>query len=203
MPNEHVVAETDEIPDDIVDEMKALGLFGLTDPRGIRRPRADDGRRGARRCSSWARPRRPSARCSAPRWASARRASCSTAPRRRRSKYLPRLATGELIASFALTEPEAGSDAASLRTTRHPRRRPLRRQRHQALHHQRAARRHLHADGAHRPRGQGRRRRLGLHRRGATRPASRIGKPDKKMGQRGAHTCDVIFDNCRVPAEHS
>ena len=35
-----------------------------------------------------------------------------------KAQYLPRLATGELIASFALTEPEAGSDAASLRTTR-------------------------------------------------------------------------------------
>ena len=34
-----------------------------------------------------------------------------------KEKYLPRLATGELIASFALTEPDAGSDAASLRTT--------------------------------------------------------------------------------------
>src|SRR6202035_1341016 len=33
------------------------------------------------------------------------------------AKYLPRLATGEIMASFALTEPEAGSDAASLRTT--------------------------------------------------------------------------------------
>ncbi len=31
--------------------------------------------------------------------------------------FLPRMATGEIIASFALTEPEAGSDAASLRTT--------------------------------------------------------------------------------------
>ena len=26
------------------------------------------------------------------------------------------------------------------------------------------------------------------------------GKPDTKMGQKGAHTCDIIFDNCRVPA---
>ena len=34
-----------------------------------------------------------------------------------KAKYLPKLATGELIASFALTEPDAGSDAASLRTT--------------------------------------------------------------------------------------
>jgi len=32
-------------------------------------------------------------------------------------RYLPRLARGELLGAFALTEPEAGSDAASLRTT--------------------------------------------------------------------------------------
>ena len=33
-----------------------------------------------------------------------------------KQKYLPRLATGESVAAFALTEPEAGSDAASIRT---------------------------------------------------------------------------------------
>jgi len=27
-----------------------------------------------------------------------------------------------------------------------------------------------------------------------------IGKPEKKMGQQGAHICDVIFENARVPA---
>ena len=31
--------------------------------------------------------------------------------------YLPRMATGELIGSFAVTEPDSGSDAASLRTS--------------------------------------------------------------------------------------
>lgn len=34
-----------------------------------------------------------------------------------KSKYLPRLASGELIGSFCLSEPEAGSDATSQRTT--------------------------------------------------------------------------------------
>ena len=34
-----------------------------------------------------------------------------------RARYLPRLATGELIAAFCLTEPGAGSDAAGIRTT--------------------------------------------------------------------------------------
>jgi len=32
VPAEHVVQETDEIPEDIVAEMKELGLFGLTIP---------------------------------------------------------------------------------------------------------------------------------------------------------------------------
>ncbi len=33
-----------------------------------------------------------------------------------RSRYIPRIASGELIAAFALTEPDAGSDAAAIRT---------------------------------------------------------------------------------------
>jgi len=33
-------------------------------------------------------------------------------------------------------------------------------------------------------------------------PGVSFGKRDRKMGQKGAHTCDVIFENCRVPAEN-
>ncbi|MFX6335081.1 acyl-CoA dehydrogenase family protein, partial [Acinetobacter baumannii] len=33
-----------------------------------------------------------------------------------KQNYLPRIASGELVISFALTEPNAGSDAASLQT---------------------------------------------------------------------------------------
>ena len=35
-----------------------------------------------------------------------------------KKKWLPKLAAGEMIAAFALTEPEAGSDAASIRRRR-------------------------------------------------------------------------------------
>jgi acyl-CoA dehydrogenase len=31
-------------------------------------------------------------------------------------------------------------------------------------------------------------------------PGLSVGKPEKKMGQQGAHICDVIFENARVPA---
>jgi alkylation response protein AidB-like acyl-CoA dehydrogenase len=34
-----------------------------------------------------------------------------------KAKYLPRMASGELIAAYALTEPQSGSDALSVRTT--------------------------------------------------------------------------------------
>ena len=67
---------------------------------------------------------------------------------------------------------------------RDPRRRPLRGQRHQALHHQRAARGHLHGDGAHRSRSQGRRRRLGLHRRRGARRASASASPTRRWASR-------------------
>jgi acyl-CoA dehydrogenase len=33
-------------------------------------------------------------------------------------------------------------------------------------------------------------------------PGLSVGKPEKKMGQQGAHVCDVIFDGARVPAEN-
>src|SRR5690606_4903179 len=35
---------------------------------------------------------------------------------KQKQKYLPRYATGEIIGSFCLTEPDSGSDAASLKT---------------------------------------------------------------------------------------
>ena len=59
----------------------------------------------------------------------------------------------------------------------------------------------VHGDGAHRP-GRARARaasRPSWSKRGT--PGISIGKPDKKMGQQGAHICDVMFEDCRVPAE--
>ena len=57
-----------------------------------------------------------------------------------KERYLPRLASGERLSAFALTEPGAGSDLTALKTRGRARRRRLCRQRREALHHQRRAR---------------------------------------------------------------
>ena len=78
-------------------------------------------------------------------------------------RYLPRLASMELIASYCLTEPGAGSDAAALTAARRRDGDHLRARRRQAVHLRRRRERRLSRHGAHR---RGRRERgLRLHRR--------------------------------------
>ncbi|MCY1229691.1 Caffeyl-CoA reductase-Etf complex subunit CarC [compost metagenome] len=115
--------------------------------------------------------------------------------------WLPRLATGEILASFALTEPDAGSDAGSLRTT------AIRDGDHYVVNGTKRfitnapqagmftlmARTNPEIKGS-----------AGVSAFivDARTPGISFGKRDVKMGQKGAHTCDVIFDNVRVPAEN-
>lgn len=115
------------------------------------------------------------------------------------NSYLPKLASGEIIGSFCLTEPEAGSDAASLKTT------AIRDGDYYIVN---GTKRFItnapHADiftvmARTNPEIKGA---AGIsafivekNTAGLT-----IGKPDKKMGQQGSHTADVIFDSCRIPA---
>jgi acyl-CoA dehydrogenase len=115
--------------------------------------------------------------------------------------WLPRLASGEVIGSFALTEPDSGSDAASLRTTA---------VRDGDMYVINGTKRYItNAPEAGvftvMARTAPGRKDAGaisaiLVERGA--PGLTLGRIDKKMGQRGAHTCDVIFENCRVPASN-
>jgi acyl-CoA dehydrogenase len=198
IPNEEAVAETDEIPADVVEEMKTLGLFGLTIPEaygGLEVTMEEE----------------VLAMLELGRASPAFRSLIGTTvgigsqgilfdgTDEQKTRYLPRLATGELIASFALTEPEAGSDAASLRTT------ALRDGDHYVVNGTKRyitnapqagiftlmARTNLGESGA-----------AGISAFivEAGTPGLSFGKRDKKMGQKGAHTCDVIFENCRVPA---
>ena len=58
-----------------------------------------------------------------------------------KKKYLPGIIKGEIIGCFGLTEPEAGSDAASIKTNGGQEGGQVDPQRHQDLHHQRDHRR--------------------------------------------------------------
>jgi acyl-CoA dehydrogenase len=111
---------------------------------------------------------------------------------------LPKLATGEAIASFALTEPDAGSDAGSART------RAVRDGNHYVLN---GSKRFItNADkatiftvmartDANTPGPKG----LSAFIVESSTAGVSIGKPEKKMGQQGANVCDVIFEDARVP----
>lgn len=198
IPNEEVVAETDEIPEDIVADMRNMGLFGLTIPEtygGLELTMEEE----------------VMAMFELGRASPAFRSLIGTTvgigsqgilfdgTQEQKERYLPRLATGELIASFALTEPGSGSDAASLRTsavrdgdfyvvngtkrfiTNAP----------QAGIFTLMARTNPEVKGAGG---------ISAFIVDAATPGISFGKRDKKMGQKGAHTCDVVFEDCRVPA---
>jgi len=198
VPAEEIVAETDAIPADIVREMKAMGLFGLTIPEsygGLGLTMEEESLVMIELCQT------------APAFRSLIGTTVGIGSQgilmdgtpQQKDRWLPPLASGELIASFALTEPESGSDAASIRTR---------------------ARRdgeHYVIDGSKRfitnapeagvftlmartdPQQKGA---AGITAFivDAKTPGISLGKIDRKMGQKGAHTCDVIFDGVKVPA---
>ncbi|MGD9944145.1 MAG: acyl-CoA dehydrogenase family protein [Burkholderiaceae bacterium] len=198
VPAEDLVEEQDEVPAGIVDDMKQLGLFGLSIPEeygGI-------GLSMAQECA---------AVFELGQTALAFRSVFGTnvgigsqgilmdGTEAQKRQYLPAVASGELIMSFALTEPEAGSDAASLKT--------------------RAVR-----DGDDYRISGTKRFITNATRAGAFTlmartgeagaagisafivpaglPGLSLGKIDKKMGQRGTKTCDVILDEVAVPAQN-
>jgi acyl-CoA dehydrogenase len=198
IPAEEEVATTDAIPAGIVADMREIGLFGLTVPEefggfGLTMEEEVDVTFALTRAS----PAFRSIMGTNNGIGSQGIVIDGTADQK--AKWLPRLASGELIGSFALTEPGAGSDAASLSTS-------------------------ARLDGDHYVVNGTKRYITNAPEAGLftlmarTDPAQRgsggvsafiveagsagitVGKPDRKMGQRGAHTADVIFENCRVPA---
>ncbi|OLL32668.1 acyl-CoA dehydrogenase [Burkholderia sp. SRS-W-2-2016] len=200
VPNEERVAETDEIPADIVDDMKALGLFGLTIPEqygGLDLTMEEEvlvmfemGK-------------------TSPAFRSIFGTTVGIGSQgividgteEQKAKWLPKLASGETLASFALTEPECGSDAAAVKT------RAVRDGDHYVVNGTKRFITNAPQAGIFtlmartnpdEPRAAG----ISAFIVEANTPGISFGKRDRKMGQKGAHTCDVIFENCRVPAEN-
>jgi len=116
VPLEAEVAETDHIPAATVAEMKDLGLFGLSIPEehgGMGLTMEEEVLATFEIC--WASPAFRSL-FATNNGIGAQGIVIDGTPEQK-ARYLSRLAAGDIIGSFALTEPDAGSDAASLRTS--------------------------------------------------------------------------------------
>ena len=196
MPAEDAVEEHDEVPADIVDDMKAMGLFGLSIPEeygGIGLSMSQECRVAYELGHT----------------ALAFRSVFGTnvgigsqgilmdGTEAQKQAILPKVATGELILAFALTEPEAGSDSASLKT------RADRDGDDYVLNGSKRFITNAPRAGAFtlmaRTGGPGA---AGISSFvvPADAPGLSLGKPDRKMGQRGTKTCDIVLDGVRVPA---
>ena len=198
IPRENEVAETDNIPADIVVQLQEMGLFGLTLPEEF-------GGMGVTMEEE------VNIAFELGRTSPAFRSYIGTnngigsigilldGSPEQKARYLPKLASGELLSAFCLTEPDSGSDAASLKTT------AMRDGDSYILN---GTKRFItnapHANiftvmARTNPaiKGSG-----GISAFIVERDTAGIslGKTDHKMGHKGAHTCDVIFENARVPA---
>ncbi len=197
IPEEARVSKADAIPEALVEEMRELGLFGLSVPDAY-------GGLGLSMEEEVA------VMLELGRASPAFRSLIATnvgigsqgividGTEEQKQRFLPPIAAGEVIASFALTEPEVGSDAASVRTTA---------RREGDVYYLKGTKRFI----TNAPR-------AGLFtvmartdpsKPGASgvsafivevgSPGLSIGKPEHKMGQQGSHVADVIFDDCPVP----
>ncbi|MFD4838063.1 acyl-CoA dehydrogenase family protein [Achromobacter sp. NPDC058515] len=197
IPAEDELASSGQVPPDIVNEMRELGLFGLSispDFGGLGLTMEEEVRVVFELGQT-----SPAFRSLAgTNIGIGSQAIVLAGTDEQRARYLPKLASGELIGSFALTEPDAGSDAMALRlsaerdgdsyvlngTKRYITNAPV------------AGLFSVMARTAPERRANS----ISCFLVEAGTPGLIIGKPDKKMGQAGALTSDVVFDNCRVPA---
>lgn len=198
VPAENELAETGRVPDEIVQEMRDLGLFGLSiaaDYGGLGLTMEEEVRVVFELGQT-----SPAFRSLAGTNIGIGSQSIVLAGTDdQRQRYLPKLASGELIGSFALTEPDAGSDAMALRTS------AVRDGDHYVLNGTKRFITNAPVAGLFsvmaRTAPERRADSISCFLVEAGTPGVTLGKPDKKMGQAGALTCDVVFDNCRVPAE--
>lgn len=197
IPAERQVEAEHDIPEDIVAEMKEMGLFGLSTPEaygGIGLSAAQEARLIETLCYA----------------SLSFRSLIGTnvgigsqgivmdgTPEQKQA-WLPRIASGETITSFALTEPDHGSDAAGIRT---------RARRDGSDYVLSGTKRYITnavragvftviaRTDPDQPGADG----LTAFIVPADTPGITIATPDRKMGQNGTVTSDVIFEDVRVP----
>jgi len=115
MPRAHDIDVSGEFPWENVRQMAALGLFGMTTPEAFGGSNADAvscalaSEELARGCASTATILSAVNSLSVP-------PILKFGTENQKERWLPTLARGETLGAFALSEPQAGSDAAALRT---------------------------------------------------------------------------------------
>lgn len=199
IPAEKDILESDVIPDAIVDEMRELGLFGLTTP--------EEYGGAAMTIAQYIRTIRTLS-YAAPCYRSIVSINigmvCSAlkngGTEEQKAEWLPRLAAGE-IASFGLTEPGSGSDSAAMQTSavksgngwvlngtkRYITNAPFAKVALiMARTNKEALPKNAHVSAFIVP---------------LDRPGISVGSPDKKMGQAGAHIADIIMEDVKLPAD--
>ncbi|HAJ47631.1 MAG TPA: acyl-CoA dehydrogenase [Alphaproteobacteria bacterium] len=198
VPIEAEVSETDAVPERIVGEMRQLGLFGLSIPveyGGLGLSKEDE----VLVCFELGQ--------TSPAFRSVIGTNVGIGSQgivmfgreEQKREWLPKLASGEAIASFCLTEPGAGSDAASLKTTaiRQGDSYIVNGTKRYITNANKASVFTLMARTNPENKGAGG---ISAFVVPAKLPGISVGKPEKKMGQQGAHICDVIFEDARIPA---
>lgn len=200
IPAENQLAEEARLPDDILAEMKALGLFGLTIPEeygglGLTMEEEIQVAIALGRTS----PAFRSIMGTNNGIGSAAIVFNGTEEQKR--KYLPKYASGEWISCFCLTEPDAGSDAAALKTTARLEGNNYILNGTKRFITNAAVADTFNVMARTNPDIKGAR---GISSFIVEKdsPGISLGPIDKKMGQSGSLTCDVIFEDCPVPAEN-
>lgn len=197
IPLEAQVAEDDCIPDHIINEMRELGLFGLTIPEAY----GGLGLNTEEECRVILELGHTS-----PAFRSVigtnngigSQGLVMDGTEEQKHQYLPKMATGEIIGAFALTESEAGSDSAAVQT------KAMKEGSEYVLN---GTKRYITNSNcaqlftvfARTDQNEAGSRGVSAFLVDANSPGISLSTPYKKMGQQGAHVCDVIFEDCRVP----
>lgn len=195
-PLEAQVEADDAVPDSIVEEMRALGLFGLSiapDYGGLGLTMTEEVRVAIELGRT------------TPAFRSAFGTNVGIGSQglviagnaEQKSNWLPGIASGDIITSFALTEPDVGSDSGSV-ATRAVRAGDVYRLTGTKRYITNADRADLFTVMARTGEEKGGR---GVSAFLVPRalPGVTIGTPEKKMGQKGAKVADVVFDDVPVP----
>ncbi|MEO1168148.1 MAG: acyl-CoA dehydrogenase family protein [Pseudomonadota bacterium] len=196
-PLEGEVEANDAIPEDVVEEMKAMGLFGISiapEYGGIGLTMSEEVRVAFELGGTT-----PAFRSTfGTNVGIGSQGVVIAGTDEQKAEWLPKMASGEAIASFALTEPDVGSDSGAVKAKA---------VRDGDVYRLSGTKRYItNADKASvftvmaRTGEEAGGRGVSAFLVPRDLPGVSIGEPEKKMGQQGAKVCDVNFDDALVPA---